>query len=95
MRPGSFGFAWFALGEPSSRSVHLGSRDFTPASVGDVGLIRIPLGSLGRDKVSSGSLGFACDHLCDPKSCRVLSASRERALWLIVFRVGSLRRSEF
>ena len=74
VRPGSFGFAWFASGEPSSRRVHLGSLDFTPASVSDVGLIRIPLGSLGRDKVSSGSLGFACDHFCCPKSCRVLSA---------------------
>ena len=72
----SFGFAWVPSGAASGCQVHSGSRGFTRASVGDVGFILVRLGSLGRDKGSSGSFGFAWSPLCAPKCCRVHWGSR-------------------
>ena len=59
---GSFGFARAHSGAPRGRRVLLGSRWFTPASLGVVSFIRVGVGSLGWALGSSGSFAFAWVH---------------------------------
>ena len=60
---GSFVFAWVHSSVPSCLRVRPGSCGFTRARGGNVGLIRVRVGSLRPDG-SSGSFGFAYVHSC-------------------------------
>ena len=91
----SFEFAWVPSGAPSGSRVHSGSYGFTRASLGDVGFILVRLGSLGRNKGSSGSFGLVWRPLCAPKGCRVHWGSRgyTRALSGFFFRFAWFTRA--
>ena len=88
--------AWVYSGASRGRPVHSGSRQFTWARVGIVGIILFLVGSVGRIMVSSGSFGFTWVNLGASRCRRVHSGSfgftgaRLMFVGFIRVRVGSL-----